>query len=410
MTEKTIVDIYYIDPAATPELKEDMRDLGIVEGMPFTIDKEFQPNSEINEFLWSLPTPSRRSKHSWKAYAQAISMYFRYLDAIGVNWKNAKKETLISYHRIRRHPVDNDLNPVSPLTWKTDLTAIKYLYEWALENDIIDRLPFSLKESTFNDGFAAFHITSTGLEERARKKDIKFIHIDDFNNKLLPALRSSRNGVRNSALCLLLVSTGLRIDEARNLKLSLLPFPDAPQHAGRKTCVLSIVGKGEKRRTIRIPKHVLRELYHYIDNERMDAVERYRKANKRKKHAPDYLFLSESGTPISIRAMQKVIKEAGQKAGTQTHPHVFRHSFAIFQLSAMIRATIENKGIELSSDMQRYRTIFHDPLRELQKLMGHSNVSTTFIYLDYLSEIDELVDKAAEDWENVLLSSMKEMD
>lgn len=386
-----------------------MHNLGIVDGMPFTIDTEFRPNSEINEFLWSLPTPNRRSKHSWKACAQALSMYFRYLDAFGIDWKSVNKETLVGYHRIRRHPLDSNLKSVSALTWKSDLTAIKCLYEWAFEHEVIERLPFSLKTSTFNDGFTASHITSTGLEEKTRRKDIKFIHIDDFNKKLLPALRRSRNGVRNAVLCLLLISTGLRISEAQNLQLSRLPDPDATRYAGRKTCVMSIVGKGKKRRSIRIPKYILREIYHYIDNERMDASDHYKKANKRKSISSDYLFLSESGNPLSIRAMQKLIKDAGHKAGIHIHPHAFRHSFAIFQLSSMIRATIENKGMELTGDMQRYQTIFHDPLRELQKLMGHSNVSTTFIYLDYLSEVDELVDEAAGDWDKALSGYIKEI-
>ena len=399
------MNIFYIDPNLTPELKDDMKGLGIVDGMPFTVDSAFQVDREINDFLWSLPTPSRQSKNSWKSYAQAISMYFRFLDAAGIEWKNATYDTLLKYYRARRNPMDPSLDQVSSRTWKMDLTAIKCLYKWALENAVIANLPFSLEETNFNNGFYETTIESTGLEERTRQKDIQFIHIKDFKDKLLPALQESRNGVRNTALCLLLISTGLRISEAGNLKLSSLPDPDASKYAGRKTCVMSILGKGKKRRSIRIPKHVLRELYHYIDNERMDSVSRFLKANKSKKRAPDYVFLSESGRQISIRAMQKLITVGGRKAGIYAHPHIFRHSFAIFQLSAMIRSTVHNKDIDMGGDMERYRTIFHDPLRDLQRLMGHSSIATTFIYLDYLSEADELVDAAAIEWDKALFAA-----
>ncbi len=42
------------------------------------------------------------------------------------------------------------------------------------------------------------------------------------------------------------------------------------------------------------------------------------------------------------------------------------------------------------------RHVAENPLRRLQKLLGHSHVATTYTYLDSLDETNELVDAALE--------------
>ena len=57
-----------------------------------------------------------------------------------------------------------------------------------------------------------------------------------------------------------------------------------------------------------------------------------------------------------------------------------------------------------------YATIFGDPLRALQRLLGHKHYETTFIYLDILSADDFVIDEALRIFEDTLGSEEDYLD
>ena len=141
---------------------------------------------------------------------------------------------------------------------------------------------------------------------------------------------------RNQAIFLLLYTCGLRISEALDLKTDMLPL---------NTSVL-IKGKGKKERMVPIID---------IANQ---AIENY------KKHCPypisnsEYVFLGIRGKRMSPRSFQKALERARGLIGlpSSTTPHSLRHSYATHLLNA---------GTDL---------------RSIQKLLGHSALSSTQIY------------------------------
>jgi integrase len=44
-----------------------------------------------------------------------------------------------------------------------------------------------------------------------------------------------------------------------------------------------------------------------------------------------------------------------------------------------------------------YRRLLGDPLQQVQRLLGHASLSTTYIYLDHLAGCQETVDAAVEE-------------
>jgi integrase len=44
-----------------------------------------------------------------------------------------------------------------------------------------------------------------------------------------------------------------------------------------------------------------------------------------------------------------------------------------------------------------YRRLLGDPLQQLQRLLGHSSIATTYIYLDHLADCQDTVDAAVEE-------------
>lgn len=150
-------------------------------------------------------------------------------------------------------------------------------------------------------------------------------------------------------IVLFLFNTGLRISECRDLKLEDVDL--------EKRIVYVIEGKNKKDRVVPINNNLYELLVDYIENHR-DAPE------------SNYFFATnQSGTgSISYPHISLTLREAAQKAGIkkQVTCHILRHSFA----SALVKKKVG--------------------LVEIQKLLGHSNLTVTSIYthtsMDALSE------------------------
>ncbi len=78
-------------------------------------------------------------------------------------------------------------------------------------------------------------------------------------------------------------------------------------------------------------------------------------------------------------------------------PHVMRHAFAVHMLSLLIREQIGSVfGTGHAAQYgSAYRRVIGDPLQKVQRLLGHSSITSTYIYLDSLEESRELVESAA---------------
>jgi integrase len=79
-------------------------------------------------------------------------------------------------------------------------------------------------------------------------------------------------------------------------------------------------------------------------------------------------------------------------------PHMLRHTFAVHMLSLLIQAQIGALMTKPDQHGAVYRRIIGDPLQKLQRLLGHSSITSTYIYLDSLEESRALVDAAALRW------------
>lgn len=147
------------------------------------------------------------------------------------------------------------------------------------------------------------------------------------------------------ALLALLYDTGLRITEAANLKVRDLDRARGVIHVRG--------GKGGKDRQVKLGNRLFDILRTYWREFRMQ--EPHGQPFSRE----SYLFANQAGGPLNVRCAQRIIKLAARECGLAegVTPHTLRHSFATAQLEA---------GTSL-------------PV--LQAQLGHSNISTTQVYL-----------------------------
>ncbi len=165
----------------------------------------------------------------------------------------------------------------------------------------------------------------------------KALSIDDIKNLLTVEIKSAFH-LRDKAMFTLLYSSGLRVSELVGLKV-----PDVNFEAG----FLRVRGKGSKERVIPASKKALKKVTKYMKELRPKLL---------KKKQSDYLFLTARGKPMTRQRFWQTLADYGKATGVKLSPHVLRHSFATHLLDG---------GADL---------------RSLQKMLGHSDISTTQVY------------------------------
>jgi integrase/recombinase XerC len=160
----------------------------------------------------------------------------------------------------------------------------------------------------------------------------------DQMSRLLEFRASDSLSARDKAIMELFYSSGLRLSELAGLTLSSIDLKDR---------TVNVLGKGNKARIVPVGRHAVEALKVWL-------AERTRWA----KNAADTLFVTQSGRPLSVRAIQLRVAAWGRRQGItlHVHPHMFRHSFATHLL-------------ESSGD-----------LRGVQELLGHADIGTTQVY------------------------------
>ncbi len=142
--------------------------------------------------------------------------------------------------------------------------------------------------------------------------------------------------IRNILILEILLGTGIRVSELCNLKIKQIYEDDK---------YIKIYGKGSKERIIPI-----------LDDNIWGLVKEYKSLNKNSEK--NYFFINRLGNKISDQSIRNMINNYCKKADIEFKitPHMFRHTFA----SMLLEENID--------------------IRNIQQILGHSNIITTQIY------------------------------
>lgn len=162
---------------------------------------------------------------------------------------------------------------------------------------------------------------------------------DILSEQEVKSLLEAAEGPRDKAILDTLYSSGLRLSELLNLRLSNVNF---------NTGMLTVrKGKGGKDRVVPIGKLALEAIAKYhggIDRPAADGS--------------GFVFLGPGGEQMTAPAVRQILRSCAVRAGItkRIYPHLLRHCFATHLL---------NRGADL---------------RTIQEMLGHGFVSTTQIY------------------------------
>lgn len=153
----------------------------------------------------------------------------------------------------------------------------------------------------------------------------------------LEKIREACRDTRDKAIIEFLYSTGCRVSEVCNVKIKDVNFKN-------KTCL--ILGKGNKYRTV------------YINAKCELALQRYLQSREDNN---EYLFVGVRSPHNELHksGMEAIVKKIINRTDIEKNitPHMFRHTMA-------------------TTALQNGMTVL-----EVQKILGHSNIETTMIYV-----------------------------
>lgn len=283
----------------------------------------------VQGFLKFLEAEKGYAQNTIAAYQNDLSQFYQYLQTEkkskkAENWTDVKKRDITDY--IDRLKSSGEY---ASSTVARKVAAIKSFFHFLVAEGVIKEDPTSSLDSP-----------------KVKKRLPKAITPGEVDRLLqAPAAESGPKAQRDMALLELLYASGMRVTELVSLNLADLDFDNGDEAAVR------VKGKkaNTKERVIPIGGSAAEVVQYYINNGREQlALDPNAEA----------LFLNNRGQRLTRQGLWLIIKHYVDAVGisAEVTPHTLRHSFAAHKLS-------QGKS-----------------LQDIQKLLGHANISTTQVY------------------------------
>ena len=260
------------------------------------------------------------SAHSVEAYLRDIDKLTNYLESN----EEALSPADISLQHLQSFIQCIGEMDMAPTSQARIISGIKSFFKYCLLEQICTVNPTTLLPSP-----------------KTRRKLPDVLSFEEIELLISHINLSKPEGGRNKAILETMYSSGLRVTEAINLKISCL-YLDVG--------FIRVIGKGDKERLIPIGSDAIKFIKIYKDTIRIHQTPA--------KNCEDILFLNNRGKGLSRVMIFYIIKDLILKSGIKKSisPHSFRHSFATHL-------------VEGGAD-----------LRAVQEMLGHESITTTEIY------------------------------
>ncbi len=282
-------------------------------------------DDQVGQFLHYLSVEKGSSANTIAAYSIDLTQFRSYLSASRNGngdplWSGVNRAAVVDYIS------DLKRRQYAEATVARKIAAIKAFFAYLHQVEGVVK-----QNPTENVGFRV---------PKSLPKPLSIKEVDELLEQ--PARMATPEAKRDKAMLELLYATGMRVTELVSLNMtSVHTNSDAPH--------VRCIGKGSKERTIPIHKDALEAVEEYLDDARPRLA--------RESQEPA-LFLNRRGDRLTRQGFWLILKGYAKKAaiGKAVTPHTLRHSFA----THMLRGGA--------------------PLRNVQELLGHANMSTTQVY------------------------------
>lgn len=292
----------------------------------------------LREFLNYLSVIRGKSHNTVEGYKIDLTMFFRFLKLYkGLSSRN------IEFGDINISDIDDNFIRSIKLP---DLYAFLSFVETQRDNSSYAR---ARKVAAIKSFFKYLYSKTRILQEnpasdlespKISKRNPIYLTLDESKNLLNSIDKTYKHSKRDFCIITLFLNCGLRLSELCSIDISKI-----------KGDTLTIVGKGNKERTV------------YLNKACLTAISQYMSERSSMEVLPDHkdaLFISERKRRINKRTVEIIVKKYIEIAGldkSKYTPHKLRHTAATL--------------------MYKHGNV---DIRSLQKILGHENISTTQIY------------------------------
>ena len=271
---------------------------------------------EVDNFLHYLKEELNYSEYTIKNYQLDLTDFFKYVNASNIDFLNIENIHVRGYLKYL------DTCNLKNTTISRRISALRTFYNYLLEK-----------------GFAKNNIFLNVKNPKLEKKLPNYLNYTEIEELLASIDTSNSEGLERRLLIEMFYSTGCRVGEMVNVKISDIDFYN-------KT--IKVMGKGSKERIVYYGDYASKYLEDYLKN----------------KDRKGYLFTNKEGEKLTIEEVEYIVRDIMKHISIKTHvtPHTLRHTFATHLL---------NNGADI---------------RTVQELLGHANLSTTGIYTHVSSD------------------------
>lgn len=291
------------------------------------------------DFLNYLETIKSKSQNTIYGYRIDIMLFFRFMYI----YRGKVDQDKVDFDDIKVNDIDDAFMRSIKLR---DLYAFLSFTEKYRENGSYAR---ARKVATLKSFFKFLHgkakiITENPALElespKINKRHPIYLTLNQSIHLLESLNKEDKNYARDYCILTLFLNCGMRLSELCSIQIEKI-----------RDDTLTIIGKGNKERTVYLNEACLKAINNYM------AVRDSSKATEENKK---YLFLSSRNLPINKRTVEIMIKKHITNAGFTDEkytPHKLRHTAATL--------------------LYKYGNV---DIRSLQSILGHESVSTTQIY------------------------------
>ena len=277
---------------------------------------------QLKLFFEFLENDKKLSDNTLQSYKRDIKQFKEYLNQKGKDYSNITKEDMKEYIE-HLQSIGKKASTISRC-----IASIRSFYQYELKNKKVEQDPTDQIQSPKIEKRVPSVLTSKEvalLLEQPKDVDLK--------------------GIRDKAMLEFAYATGMRVTEIISLNLE-----DVNIEEGYVTCK-----NGSKQRNIPLGTMSLKALKEYIENARGILI---------KDESEKSLFVNINGKRLTRQGFWKILKYYKEQAHITKDitPHVLRHSFATHLLQ---------NGADLKA---------------IQTMLGHSDISSTQVYMQFQDE------------------------